>query len=159
MEPELRTILSGLRFLHGSSDALVDAIASVASLKDYPKGAIVFREGQKEACLYMIVNGAVSLEFCAPGVGCKRLQTVGGGELLGWSPALGLAAMSTTARVVDPTTAVILDAKQLLALFERDTGLGYEFMRRVALVMTQRLGAARLQMLNVCSEQMPVATP
>jgi CRP-like cAMP-binding protein len=157
MEPELRTILSGLRFLQGSSDALLDALASVARLQDFPKGAIVFREGVKEACLYTIVKGAVSLEFCAPGIGCKRLQTVGEGELLGWSPALGLAAMSTTARVVEPTTAAILDAKQLLALFERDTALGYEFMRRLALVMSQRLGATRLQLLDVCSEQLPVA--
>jgi len=158
MEPDLLSILSGIRFLQGFPDSFLATIASVASLKDYPAGAIVFREGEKERSLYLIVKGAVSVEFCSPGAGCRRLQTVGTGELLGWSTMLDLTAVTATARVIEPTTAVLLDARQLVALFEQNPRLGYEFMCRIAKVLSQRLGATRLQLLDVCSEQLPVAS-
>ncbi len=158
MAQDLLTTLRNLSFLNDVADSHLEALASVASVKDYPPGAVVFREGQKEQPLHLIVEGEVSLEFCAPGAGCKPFQTVGAGELLGWSPLLHLGAMTATARVLEPTKAVLIDAKQLGALFEQNPRFGYEFMCRVALVLSQRLSATRLQLIDICSELSPVAS-
>ena len=135
MEQDLLPIIRDIQFLHDFPDAYLEPLASVASLKEYPPGSVVFREGQKAETLFLVVTGAVSLEFCTPGLGCKRLQTVGAGELLGWSPILGLIEMTATARVLAPTTLLVIDANQLVALCEHNPRFGYEFMRRTALAL------------------------
>jgi CRP-like cAMP-binding protein len=156
MDQDLPSIIRNLHFLHDFPDEYLEPIASVASLKDCAPGTIVFREGQKESRLYLIVDGAVALEFCTPGLGCKRFQTVGTGELLGWSPVLGLDEITATARVVEKTTLLVIDAKQLIALCEHNPRFGYEFMRRTALALSQRLSATRLQLLDVYNQELPV---
>jgi CRP-like cAMP-binding protein len=155
MEQDLLPILRDIQFLHDFPDAYLEPLCSVASLKECSPGVVVFREGQKEERVYLIVSGAISLEFCAPGVGCKRLQTVGAGELLGWSPILGLKEVSATARVLERSILVVIDAKQLLALCEHNPRFGYDFMRRTALALTQRLSATRLQLLDIYQHELP----
>jgi CRP-like cAMP-binding protein len=156
MDEDLLDILRNIHFLHDFPDAYLEPLASVASLKEYAPGAAVFREGQKESRLYLVAKGAVSLEFCTPGMGCKRLQTVGTGELLGWSPVLGLSDMTATARVLEQTRLIVLDARQLVTLCEHNPRFGYEFMRRTALALSQRLSATRLQLLDVYHQELPV---
>lgn len=156
MGQDLLTILKNVQFLHEIPDENIERIASVATLRELSPGAIVFREGQKESCVYLIVKGAAVLEYCTPGLGCRRLQTVGAGELLGWSPMLGIEEMTATARILEPTTVVAINAKQLVALCEHDTRFGYEFMRKTALALSQRLSATRLQLLDVYSQELPV---
>jgi CRP-like cAMP-binding protein len=156
MEEDLLNIIRDVHFLHDFPDDYLEPIASVASLKEYAPGVFVFREGQRHSKLYLIVKGAVSLEFCTPGQGCTRFQTVGAGELLGWSPVLGLSDMTATARVLEPTTLLVLDARQLVTLCEHNPRFGYEFMRRTALALSQRLSATRLQLLDVYHHELPV---
>ena len=83
MDEDLLNIIRDVQFLHDFPDDYLKPLASVATLKDYAPGAFVFREGQKNSRLYLIVKGSVSLEFCTPGLGCKRLQTVGAGRASG----------------------------------------------------------------------------
>jgi CRP/FNR family cyclic AMP-dependent transcriptional regulator len=156
MNQDLSTTLRNLSFLDEMSDEHLVLLASVATLKDFPADVVIFREGQEDARLYIVVKGAVSLEICTPGFGCKRFQTAGPGEFLGWSPLLHIEAMTATARVIQPTTIVVLDPKQLVALFEHHPRFGYQFMCRVALVLSHRLGATRLQLMDACGGQMPV---
>ncbi|HHT9124119.1 MAG TPA: Crp/Fnr family transcriptional regulator, partial [Candidatus Wunengus sp. YC63] len=49
----------------------------------------------------------------------------------------------------EPTSAIALDAKCLRAKCEEDHDLGYELLKRFAHVITQRLEATRLQLLDV----------
>jgi CRP-like cAMP-binding protein len=156
MDEQLLSILREIHFLRDFPDEDLAPLSSVAYLKHCLPGTVVFREGQKEEHLHLIVEGAVALEFCTPGLGCKRLQTVGAGELLGWSPILGLGAMTATARVIEPTTLLVLDARQLVTLCEHNPRFGYDFMRRTALALSQRLSATRLQLLDIYRHELPV---
>lgn len=155
MAENMLAVLHEIRFLHDFPDAFLEPLASVAQLRDCSPGTVVFREGQRESNIHLVVEGAVSLEFCTPGTGCRRLQTVGRGELLGWSPVLGLGEMTATARVLAPTTLLVLDARQLATLCEHNPRFGYEFMRRTALALSQRLSATRLQLLDVYHHELP----
>ena len=136
----------------------LEPLASVASVQDYQAGAFAFREGQKDTRLCLIIKGVVSLEFSTPGRGYQRLQTVGAGELLEWSPTLGRTELTATARVVEPTKLLVIDARQLAAICEHNPRFGYEFMRRTALAISQRLSATRLQLLDVYQHELPVGT-
>ena len=53
------------------------------------------------------------------------------------------------ARIVDNTRAIALDGKCLRAKCEEDHDLGYELLKRFAHIVTQRLQATRMQLLDV----------
>jgi CRP/FNR family cyclic AMP-dependent transcriptional regulator len=53
------------------------------------------------------------------------------------------------ARAVELTRAIALDGECLRGKCEEDHDLGYEIMKRFALVIAERLEATRLQLLDV----------
>ncbi len=155
---DVREILSGLRFLHDIDEASLKAIASVAEIQQFPTGAVVFREGMGHPRIYVIIEGSVALEMRVGGRQTKRLQTVGEGELLGWSPLLGSIEMTATARALVPTRAVSIDAAQLIALCEHNPRFGMQFMRRTAQALSNRLAATRLQLMDVYNQELPLGS-
>ncbi len=154
-ETELRTALRECQFTSEIGEEHLEELAAVASWITYPAGTVVFREGEMCSVIYLIIDGSVSLEICAPGTGCRRILTVGKGELLGWSPVLEQSPLTATARTLVDTTAVQIHAGQVLTLCEHNPRFGYEFMRRAALALARRLSATRLQLLNVYGTEMP----
>jgi CRP-like cAMP-binding protein len=146
---ELIETLRGATFLDGLADEHLRALAGIAEQVNASEGSVVFREGDEHPATYLVVRGAVALEVRARGRETTRLQTVGPGEVLGWSPVLGRDAMTATARALAPAALLRFDAGRLLALCEADPRFGFEFMKRTARALSRRLTAARLQMLDV----------
>jgi CRP/FNR family cyclic AMP-dependent transcriptional regulator len=154
-ETELRSALRECQFTSEIGEEHLENLAAVASWVEYPTGTVIFREGSMSSEIYLIIEGSVSLEICAPGAGCRRILTVGKGELLGWSPVLEHAPLTATARTIVDTTAVQINAGQVLTLCEHNPRFGYEFMRRAAVALAKRLSATRLQLLDVYGTEMP----
>jgi CRP-like cAMP-binding protein len=146
-------------FLQGVDEEYLAQIAAIAKCVDFPVGKVIFREGETASQIYFVVSGSVSLEICAPGVGCKRILTVRDGDLLGWSPVLEQSRVTATARTLSPTRAVEINAGQILTLCEHNPRFGYIFMRRAALALAKRLSATRLQLLDVYGSEMPSVGP
>jgi CRP/FNR family transcriptional regulator, cyclic AMP receptor protein len=134
---------------------LIGELASVSRLVTFASGAVVFRQGEPAGAIYIVTEGNVSLELCASGIGCKRILTVGAGELLGWSPVLEQERLSATARAMTEVHAVEIHGPQAVALCRRNPELGYELMKRAALALAKRLNATRLQLLDAYGGQMP----
>ncbi len=149
--------LRDVDFLRGIDDNHLEQIASVARLVDIEPGKPIFREGDASHDVYLIIEGSVSLEICAPGIGCRRILTLGAGELLGWSSVLAQSRLSATARSLTATRAVQIPANQIITLCEHNPRFGYEFMRRAALALAERLNAARLQLLDVYGSETKAA--
>lgn len=154
---EMLDILRGVRFLHGIPDQYLQSIASIAEVREVRAGSVMFREGQTHPYIYLVIHGAVALEIWVSGRTVKRVETVGDGELLGWSPTLAQPAMTATGRALQPTRVIAIDATQLVALCEHSPRFGFEFMRRTAQALAHRLGALRLQLLDVYRDEIPTA--
>ncbi|MFW2382185.1 MAG: hypothetical protein ACN4GZ_10530, partial [Acidimicrobiales bacterium] len=75
-------------------------------------------------------------------------QTLHSGEMLGWGWLFPPHRWSFSALALDPTTLIRFDAEQLRALQDEDCALGYVMMKRFAQVMTNRLAATRLQLVD-----------
>jgi len=155
MAQSVVSVLRQVPFLNSIPDEFLDRLAPVARRVSVAAGGVVFREGDAATSLYLLLDGIVALEICAPAVGCKRILTVESGELLGWSPALGQARMTATARALTDVLAIELDAAKCMALCENEPRFGYEFMKRTALALAKRLEATRLQLIDVYGNQMP----
>jgi CRP-like cAMP-binding protein len=91
----------------------------------------------------------VAIEVAAPGSRPITVETVGAGEVVGFSWLFEPYVWQFDARAVEPVTAIALDGVCLRGKCEEDPRLGYELMRRFAAVMTERLQATRLQLLDV----------
>jgi CRP-like cAMP-binding protein len=156
---DLIETLRNIDLLTGFSEEELHQIASIAEEVDFAEGTLIFRENSPAEYLYLIVDGSVSLEICAPSVGCRRIFTVGRGELLGWSPVLENARFTATARAMSDVRTIRMQGQQLLALCESDHSLAYHFMQRAALALSKRLSATRLQLLNVFGNEMPNVPP
>lgn len=152
---DILDLLESVRFLHDIPETYLEPIAAISQVREFPAGAVLFREGQDHSSIYLIVEGAVALEVRVVGQSTRRLQTVGEGELLGWSPLLSQAEMTATARALRDTRAVTIEAAQLIAQFEHNPRFGLEFIRRTAQALSQRLNATRLQLLDVYQNELP----
>ena len=139
-----------LPFFDVFSEAEQQTLMAMAARREFSANVTIFREGELGDAVYLIESGRVGLEICTPGIGCRRVMTLKPGELLGWSPLLGLhEPLTATARAVSDVEALEFKAEPLCDLCEANPVLGFKFMRQVSRALARRLTAARLQLLDI----------
>jgi len=136
-------------FFKGMEARHVQLIAGCAKNVRFDEGEIIFREGDPADQFYFIREGLVAVELMIPQRGFTTLQTVGEGEVLGWSWLLAPYRWRFGARTLQPTRALAFDGKCLRGKCEEDHDLGYEMLKRFTNVVTERLEATRLQLLDL----------
>lgn len=127
----------------------VERLSQIAKLRLYPVGRVLFSESEHHHSIHVVCRGLVTLEMRIPNHGVQRILTVGSGEILAWSALLADGVMTTSAVVTEETQAIEFIAEDLKALCEQDYELGYHVMRQVAVSLSRRLLATRLQLLDL----------
>lgn len=146
----LDQMVSSHPFFKGLNAKLLKQVTACASLQSFPTGQYVFREKDPSNAFYAIRKGKVSVEIRVQGGELPIcIQTVSAGEVLGWSWLIPPHQKQFDARVIEPTDAVVFDARCLRAKCAKDTKLGLEMLRRTARLLGQRLQATRLQVLDM----------
>jgi CRP-like cAMP-binding protein len=107
------------------------------------------REGEFANRFYLIESGKVALEAGSDFGEPLVIETIGPGDLLGWSWMFPPYIWQFTARAVESTMAIFFYGTILREYCEKDHSLGYELFKRMSAVMIKRLQAARKQMLSV----------
>jgi CRP-like cAMP-binding protein len=140
-----------VEFLQRLGVPYANQMARLAQLKECPAGTIVFHEGQESSFIYFVLRGHVALEVDGSSQQAVPVQTVGPGELLGWSPVLRTGPMTATARVQDRCRLAAFAVNPLLALCKQDPHFGMAFMRQLAATLADRLRATHLRLSgNYC---------
>jgi CRP-like cAMP-binding protein len=147
----LTQTLHEIEFLHDMAPEHLEQIADIAHIRDFDESDVVFRQGQAAENLYLVMFGNVSIEACAPGLGCKEILSVGPGEILGWSSLVDQSCYTTWARTPESARLVQLNVAELLKICDRDPEFGYDLMRRTALALAKRLNKTRNQLLGALS--------
>jgi len=147
--PDLADIIARHPFLEGLSPHHCRLLADCAMYTRFTPGELIFREGDPANRFYLIQKGSVSLEaHLKPGT-VSRIQTVGAGEVLGWSWMFPPYYWHFDARAIEPTEAVFFYGTPLRTECEDDHDIGYELVKRMAQVMMRRLQATRRQLVNL----------
>ena len=128
-------------------------LAALAKQVQFAPDQVIFHEGDDYSVLYLLGQGMVSLELDVPGH-LLRVQTLYGGDVFDWSALLPHAGKHFQARALDAVTALAFEGDELLASFKSDPEFGLAFMLRLMGVVSERLRATRLQLLDMYS---PVA--
>jgi CRP-like cAMP-binding protein len=145
----LTDVLAQHPFTKGLKREHLELVAGCARNVHLPAGSYPLREGESADTFYVLREGAVALEVHAAGRGGIVVQTLHGGEVLGWSWLFPPYRWSFDARVVEPVRALALDGACLRGKADADHELGYQLMKRVAKVFTERLAGTRLQLLDL----------
>lgn len=145
----LERIVTEHPFFTGMSAEHLSLLAGCASNVRFDADQFVLREGSEASEFYLIRHGKVALEVYAPDRGALTVQTLGPGEILGWSWLVPPYRWKFDARAVELTRAIALDGRCLREKSESDCRLGYELLKRFSQVMAEHLQNARLQLLNV----------
>jgi CRP/FNR family cyclic AMP-dependent transcriptional regulator len=136
-------------FVRGMSVDLLKTLATCAMPASFEANQLIFREGEIANRFYLLIEGHVQLEAEAddrPGV---PVDQVGAGEVLGWSWLFPPYTWNFTARTIEPVKAVFFYGTWLRERTETDPVLGYELMKRTAIVLMRRLQATRQQLVRV----------
>jgi len=124
-------------------------LAGCASNVRFQRDKYILREGAEANEFYLIREGRVAVEIAAPQQRPIVVDTLGEGEILGWSWLLPPYHWKFHARAAEAVRAIALDGKCLRNKCEQNHDLGYALLMRFSQVMTRRLDAMRLQLLDV----------
>jgi CRP-like cAMP-binding protein len=150
MEATVKTvydIIAGQSFFRGLSAKHCRALAENAKQTWFEADELIFRDGDLANRFYLVVDGRIALESSNSGPRVL-LQTIGAGELLGWSWMFLPYVCRLRARALEPAEAILYYGTRVRERCEKDHDLGYELFRRVAEVMMHRLQTARRLLLE-----------
>jgi len=134
-------------FLHGMSADQLGLLADAARDVSFPARYRLIEDGGYATRFWLIQAGHVSLDLHVPGDGPVIIETIGMGELLGWSwlfPPYKWAFGAVAASAVE---AFEFDAPTVRELCAAYPELGYEFNQRVTRVLARRLQATRIRLI------------
>jgi CRP/FNR family transcriptional regulator, cyclic AMP receptor protein len=146
-------------FLAGMNRTQLALLTDCAMATQFKTGQTILREGEFANRFYLIETGKVLLESVSSSGEPLVIETIGAGDLLGWSWMFPPYTWQFTARVVEPTTAIFFYGTILREFCEKDHSLGYQLLKRMSAVMVKRLQAARRQMVDFHVHSAALAQP
>jgi CRP-like cAMP-binding protein len=149
----LEPILAEHPFFHDLEPQYLQLVLGCAGNVRFKAGDFLFREGQEANHFYLLRHGRVALQVYVPQRGPMTVETIDAGEVLGWSWLFPPYRWQFDAQALELVRAVAFDGRCLRDKCAEDHDLGYSLMQRFAQVMTQRLQATRLQLLDLYSTQ------
>ena len=139
-------------FLHGISRDHLAVLAEAASDVAFPARHRLFEDGGSASRFWLVQSGQVTLDLHMPGQGQVRIDTIGMGELLGWSWLFPPYKWAFGAVAASPVEAFEFDGRAVRTSCASDPVLGYEVTRRLAHVVAKRLQATRVRLITASSQ-------
>ena len=142
--------------LRGMSAGHRAVLAGSASDVAFPAGHRLFEEGGSANHFWLLQSGSVALDLHVPGQGRVRIDTVGLGELVGWSWRFPPYRWAFGAVAISPVEAFEFDARAVRASCVSEPEFGHEVTERLARVLAKRLESTRVRLISAAMN--PVGT-
>jgi len=142
-------LISEHSFFHGLGRADLEFLAGCGRNVHFGPGERILSEGDAANTFYILRSGRAALGIFASERGDVVVDTVYGGDVLGWSWLFEPYVWHFDADAVEPVSAVAFDAGCLRTKCENEPRLGYRLAQGFARVMLDRLQSTRLRMLDV----------
>jgi len=148
---QLKRLIEAHPFMQGMDARQLAALDDCAMETEFAPGQLIFREGDVASRFYVILEGKVALEARSRGDSAVLIETIGAGEVLGWSWLFEPYTWHFDARAVEKTKAIFFYGTWVREKCEQDRDFGCELYKRVALVVIDRLQNARRRLLELSS--------
>ena len=137
----LEKILDEHPFFRSMKEHQLRIIVESATVVRFEPQQVIFSEGEPAERFYLIRTGKVALQLVSYRIEPITLLTLGEGDIIGWSWLFPPYRWKLTAKSLDVTRAISLDGRSLRQRCEEDHDLGYEFMKRFAQIIDNRVEA------------------
>ena len=134
-------------FLRGMPGDQLAVLADGARDVRFPARSRLFEDGGYASRFWLIRSGHVWLDLNVPGEGPVVIETIGMGELLGWSWLFPPYTWAFGAIAATEVEAIEFDAATVREHCQADRELGYEVNRRITAVLAKRLKATRIRLV------------
>ncbi|WFB11432.1 cyclic nucleotide-binding domain-containing protein [Streptomyces sp. LX-29] len=134
------------------SEEYYGRLTALAHEVSFPVGERIFEEGGDADRFWIVRTGTVALDLRIPGRRAAVVETVGPGELLGWSWLIPPRRWHLGAEASTPVRAHAFDAAEVRALCAKDPGLDHAVSTHAAAVVARRLRASRTRLLDLLTE-------
>jgi CRP-like cAMP-binding protein len=148
-ELKITTALRATELFHDLETPYLHKLASIATEIAFAAEKIIYRPGEVGQAIYLVLEGDVSIEMEVPGHGTVTVFTVGPGHLFGWSSIFPPRRKKASARVLEPTRAIVINADQLLDLFRADHGFERAITGLISEIVADRMQATRLELAKL----------
>ncbi|MBL1118585.1 cyclic nucleotide-binding domain-containing protein [Streptomyces sp. 110] len=115
----------------------------------FPAGTRLFDEGARADRFWILRTGSVELDTRVPGRRTAAIETLGAGELLGWSWLFAPHVWHLGATATTPVRAYEFDATAVRSMCGDDPDLGRAVTQWVGEVLAHRLRSARTRLLDL----------
>jgi CRP-like cAMP-binding protein len=136
------TIFSDLDLAH------IEILAEHVTEKTFAAGDMLFRQADSAEHFYILMDGLIKVEVPSIMGPALVVQTLGANEVLGWSWLIPPYKWTFEAKAEQESKVLEFDGKALLQHCEKDNNFGYALMKRFTGLMSQRLHAARMKMMD-----------
>lgn len=146
---EMHDVLSQHSFFSDLPDDDLTVISGCATMVQVKAGEVVAREGADADAFYLVRKGKLRVEQHAPAREAIPIQTLGTGEIAGWSWLFPPYRWSFDVVALEDTRLIRLDGECLRNKCETNHSLGFRLVKKFAQVLKSRLHAACLHTMNV----------
>lgn len=115
----------------------------------FDAGTRLFEEGRRADRFWIIRTGTVVLDLHVPGRRAAVIESLGHGELLGWSWHFPPYAWHLGAEAMSPVRAFEFDAEAVRTLCAQDDDFGRAIAVWVGRVVADRLHTSRMRLLDL----------
>ena len=147
--PEAPLRLEQHPFTEGLAPEFLRELSGHTRERRFETEEAIVREGDPAEEFFLVFEGKVALEVVVPDRPRRTIQTIGPGEVLGWSWLIPPRRWRLDARAMKRTRVLSVEAEALRRAMEERPADGYRFLLRLLPVITRRLEMTRIQLLDI----------
>lgn len=127
----------------------LERVAAFSQPVTFSARQLILEEGRAADQCWLIRSGHVALETRHPNSRSSTVQTLGPGDVLGWSCLIPPFEWRYDVLAEDAVTAFEIDAVRLREAVEQDCSLGYAILHRLVEVLADRLHSAHARLVDL----------
>ncbi|WP_405910430.1 cyclic nucleotide-binding domain-containing protein [Streptomyces sp. NBC_00828] len=126
-----------------------ERLIQIAREASFEAGTRLFEEGGRADRFWVVRTGIVALDLHVPGRRAPVIESLGHGELIGWSWHFAPYVWQLGAEALHPVRAWEYDAVAVRAMCAQDPEFGRSVATWVGRVVAHRLHATRVRLLDL----------
>ncbi len=131
--------LKRIALLEDFPDDLLNKLQPLGQLRLFSEKSVIFEQGQKAEFFYMLLMGKVLLEVELTKDIMISIESIKPGYSFGWSSLFRGDFYKASAICSEPCEVIAFPGDELLDLLDKDTHLGYWFMKEAMEILKNQL--------------------
>ncbi len=146
---EILNFFKKVELFNALNDQEIEKLSDKFEIKKFKKGEILFKENIERKNIFIIFSGKVELIKTTPFGNQKTLVRFQEYDFIGEGALLDNAPHSTTAKVIEETSAFVLDTAKNKDFLEKNRIISIKTLKYLSKMMMRRMSNANQRLMNI----------